>query len=31
MNVIKVMNNSLLLAEDKDGKEVVVMGKGIAF
>lgn len=31
MNVIKVMNNSLLLAEDTDGKEVVVMGKGIAF
>lgn len=31
MNVVKVMNNSLILAEDENGKEVVIMGKGVGF
>ncbi|WP_042143544.1 PRD domain-containing protein [Paucisalibacillus sp. EB02] len=31
MQVIKVLNNSLLLAVDKEGYEVVLMGKGIGF
>lgn len=31
MKVIKVLNNSLLLAVDNDGYEVVLMGKGIGF
>jgi len=31
MRVIKVMNNSLLLALDDSGREVILMGKGIGF
>lgn len=31
MKVIKVMNNSLILAKDKNSKEIIVMGKGIGF
>ncbi|WP_416414681.1 PRD domain-containing protein [Pantoea sp. App145] len=31
MKVIKVLNNSLVLTEDNDGKEAIVMGKGIGF
>lgn len=31
MRVVKVMNNSLLLALDDDGREVILMGKGIGF
>lgn len=31
MKVIKVLNNSLVLIEDDEGKEAIVMGKGIGF
>lgn len=31
MNIVKVMNNSLLLVTDEEGKELIVMGKGIGF
>lgn len=31
MRVVKVLNNSLILALDDDGKEVILMGKGIGF
>lgn len=31
MRVVKVLNNSLVLALDDDGKEVILMGKGIGF
>lgn len=31
MNVIKVLNNSLVLIEDDEGREAIVMGKGIGF
>ena len=31
MRVIKVLNNSLLLAVDNEGYEIVLMGKGIGF
>ncbi|WP_367568437.1 PRD domain-containing protein [Lacrimispora sp.] len=31
MRVVKVMNNSLLLALDDSGREVILMGKGIGF
>ncbi|WP_315076626.1 BglG family transcription antiterminator LicT [uncultured Clostridium sp.] len=31
MQIIKVMNNSLILARDENDKEIVVMGKGIGF
>lgn len=31
MRVVKVLNNSLVLALDQDGKEVILMGKGIGF
>ncbi len=31
MRVIKTLNNSLILCLDKQGKEVILMGKGIGF
>lgn len=31
MKVIKVLNNSLILAEDENQKEIIAMGKGIGF
>lgn len=31
MNITKIMNNSLVLAEDENKNEVVVMGKGFGF
>ncbi|WP_142502765.1 PRD domain-containing protein [Klebsiella sp. 2680] len=31
MKVIKVLNNSLVMIEDDEGKEAIVMGKGIGF
>ena len=31
MNIVKVMNNSLLLVKDDEDKELIVMGKGIGF
>lgn len=31
MNIVKVMNNSLLLVTDNENKELIVMGKGIGF
>lgn len=31
MKIVKVMNNSLVLAKDESGKEIVYMGKGIGF
>lgn len=31
MEIVKVMNNSLILARDEDEQEIVVMGKGIGF
>lgn len=31
MEVVKVLNNSLVLSKDKNGKTVIVMGKGIGF
>ncbi|KOY14552.1 BglG family transcription antiterminator LicT [Paenibacillus xylanivorans] len=31
MKVVKVLNNSLLLTRDDQGKEVIVMGKGLGF
>ena len=31
MNVIKVLNNSLILAENEEQKEIIVMGKGLGF
>lgn len=31
MKAIKILNNSLILASDDQGKEVIVMGKGIGF
>ncbi|WP_252238449.1 BglG family transcription antiterminator LicT [Clostridium sp. VAP51] len=31
MQIVKVMNNSLILARDKNDKEIVVMGKGLGF
>lgn len=31
MKIIKVMNNSLILAADENEKEIVVMGKGVGF
>ncbi|GEN57035.1 transcription antiterminator BglG [Halolactibacillus alkaliphilus] len=31
MEVVKVLNNSLVLSKDKDGKTIIVMGKGIGF
>lgn len=31
MKVMKVMNNSLILAEDENKNEVIVMGKGLGF
>lgn len=31
MKIVKVMNNSLVLAKDENGKEIVYMGKGIGF
>ncbi|MGE6259111.1 PRD domain-containing protein [Heyndrickxia sporothermodurans] len=31
MKVEKILNNSLVLSRDKDGHEVIVMGKGIGF
>ncbi|MBN1077422.1 BglG family transcription antiterminator LicT [Clostridium botulinum] len=31
MQIVKVMNNSLILARDENDKEIVVMGKGLGF
>lgn len=31
MKVVKVLNNSLLLALDADGREIILMGKGIGY
>lgn len=31
MKIVKVMNNSLILARDKNDEEIVVMGKGLGF
>ena len=31
MRVVKVLNNSLVLALDEDGRETILMGKGIGF
>lgn len=31
MQVVKVLNNSLVLAVDDDGNEIILMGKGIGF
>lgn len=31
MRVVKVLNNSLVLALDEDGEEVILLGKGIGF
>ena len=31
MKIIKVLNNSLVLAADSKDEEVIVMGKGIGF
>lgn len=31
MRVVKVLNNSLVLALDDDGQEIILMGKGIGF
>lgn len=31
MKIIKVLNNSLVLAAGQDGEEIIVMGKGIGF
>lgn len=31
MRVVKVLNNSLILALDDDGQEIILMGKGIGF
>ena len=31
MQVVKVLNTSVILAVDKDGEEVILMGKGIGF
>lgn len=31
MKIIKVLNNSLVLASDQNGEEIIVMGKGIGF
>ncbi|MGL5686430.1 MAG: CAT RNA binding domain-containing protein [Vagococcus fluvialis] len=31
MQIVKVMNNSLVLALDETGRECVLMGKGIGF
>lgn len=31
MRVIKVLNNSLILALDDNGHEIILMGKGIGF
>ena len=31
VQVIKVMNNSLILALNDEGKEVILMGKGIGY
>lgn len=31
MRVVKVLNNSLVLALDEEGQEVILMGKGIGF
>lgn len=31
MRVIKVLNNSLVLALNDEGQEIILMGKGIGF
>lgn len=31
MQIIKIMNNSLVIAKDENEKEIIVMGKGIGF
>ena len=31
MRVVKVLNNSLVLALDEQGREIILMGKGIGF
>ena len=31
MRVIKVLNNSLIMALDEDGQEVILSGKGIGY
>ncbi|GKX67168.1 BglG family transcription antiterminator LicT [Inconstantimicrobium mannanitabidum] len=31
MNIRKILNNSLILAEDENKKEIIVMGKGLGF
>ena len=31
MRVVKVLNNSLVLALDEEGQEAILMGKGIGF
>ncbi len=31
MKIVKVMNNSLILARDENDKEILVMGKGLGF
>ena len=31
MQVVKVLNNSLMLAVNENGEEVILMGKGIGY
>ncbi|SHJ95388.1 transcriptional antiterminator, BglG family [Clostridium cavendishii DSM 21758] len=31
MKIVKVMNNSLILAQDENDKQIVIMGKGLGF